>query len=228
MNVQYSMNRRSFVLVAATGFLASSGGTAAAKPAAGLSANELADRVQQFYDKTKTFKAQFKQRYYVKVHSKVIKSEGAVVFMKPGKMSWRYSSNGNRVVSDGKRVKVYERDNKQMYEQAMGKSYYPAALSFLVGGGNLKQSFRLRKLDAKKLRFEGGYVLLGEPKTATAAYQKLLLYVDGQTYQVRRVLLLDAQGNRNRFDFLKPTVNIRVLPGEFLFTPPPGTQIIHP
>ena len=45
-------------------------------------------------------------------------------------------------------------------------------------------------------------MLEGVPKEATPAYQKILLYVDANTYQVRRVLLLDAQGNRNRFDFV--------------------------
>jgi outer membrane lipoprotein carrier protein len=66
------------------------------------------------------------------------------------------------------------------------------------------------------------------PKAPTPAYQKMLLYVDGSTYQVRRVLLLDAQGNRNRFDFITPSVNQKVPAGEFQFKPPPGTQVIKP
>jgi outer membrane lipoprotein carrier protein len=143
-------------------------------------------------------------------------------------MSWRYKTNGNRVVSDGKLIRVFEAENKQMYEQAMGKSQYPAALAFLVGGGNLKKSFHLSKLDPKKVPFKGGHVLLGEPRDPTPAYQKVLLYVDGQTFQVRRVLLLDAQGNRNRFDFVAPMVNVKVAPNEFSFVPPPGTQVIRP
>ena len=192
------------------------------------SANEVAENVQKFYDKTKNFKAGFKQRYQVKAYNKRKDSQGSVVFEKPGKMSWRYSSNGNRVVSDGKIIKVFEADNKQMYEQSMDKSQYPAALAFLVGGGNLKKSFKLRKLDAKQMQFEGGYVLEGKPKEATPAYQKILLYVDASTYQVRRVLLLDAQGNRNRFDFVSPTVNDKVAKDEFDFKPPPGTQVIKP
>ncbi len=60
------------------------------------------------------------------------------------------------------------------------------------------------------MNFEGGYVLEGVPKEPTPAYQKMLLYVDGETYQVRRVLLLDAQGNRNRFDFSTPSINDKV------------------
>ncbi len=83
-------------------------------------------------------------------------------------------------------------------------------------------------IDSKQLQFEGGYVLEGVPKEATPAYQKMLIYVDANTYQARRVLLLDAQGNRNRFDFLTPTVNEKVPTGEFDFKPPSGTQVIKP
>lgn len=193
-----------------------------------LSANQIADRVQAFYDQTKTFRAEFSQRFTIKHRNKSKSSKGVVIFQKPGKMSWRYSTNGNRVVSDGKTIKVYEAENKQMYEQPMGKSQYPAALAFLVGGGNLKKSFKLAALDPQKMRFSGGYVLLGEPHSPTPAYQKVLLYVDAKTYQVRRVLLLDAQGNKNRFDFEKAKVNVPVVAKEFKYVPPPGTQVIRP
>src|SRR5262245_11787905 len=194
----------------------------------GLSAEEIADRVQTFYDKTKTFRAGFKQRYLAIAYNKTKESTGSVIFEKPGKMSWRYTNNGNRVVSDGKLIRIYEKENHQMYEQPLEKSQYPAALSFLIGGGSLRQTFKLTKLDAKQMGVEAGYVLLGEPKEATPAYQKVFLYIDAGTYQVRRVMLLDAQRNRNRFDFLTPEVNAKPPAGEFSFTPPPGTQVIRP
>lgn len=196
--------------------------------ATSVSATELADRVQGFYDKSQTFRAEFKQRYYVAAYRKTKDSHGTVIFQKPGKMSWRYANNGNRVVSDGKRIKVYEKDNKQMYEQGIEKSQYPAALSFLLGGAKLKKEFQLKKLDARKLKYEGGYVLLAIPKETTPAYQSLLLYVDAGTYQVRRVLMIDAQQNRNRFDFVAPVVNQPVDPNEFVFHPPVGTRVIKP
>jgi len=192
------------------------------------SASEIAKRVQAFYNKSRTFKAGFKQRYWIKAYNKIKNSKGQVIFEKPGKMSWRYTNNGNRVVSDGKLIKVYEKENKQMFEQPVDKSQYPAALAFLVGEGDLRKSFKLRKLNAKKMRFEGGYVLEARPRQPTPAYQAMLLYVDAKTSQVRRVLLLDAQGNRNRFDFVRPHVNAKVPKKEFIFNPPPGTQVVKP
>jgi outer membrane lipoprotein carrier protein len=221
------MKRRQFVTLAlATS--ASSMLLSEAAHAAPLSANDLADRMQKFYDKTKTFQATFKQRYWVEAYRKTKDSNGLVTFAKPGQMSWRYKNNGNRVVSDGKTIKIYEADNKQMYLQPVGKSQYPAALSFLIGGGNLRTTFRLKMLDARAMGFEGGHVMMGIPKSPTPAYQKVFFYVDAGTYQVRRVLLLDAQRNRNRFDFVTPVVNKAIQTTEFRFVPPRGTRIIKP
>jgi outer membrane lipoprotein carrier protein len=193
-------------------------------------AEQIVDRVQAVYDQAKTFKSTFKQRYTAKAYGKTKESAGEVIFEKPGKMSWRYTSNtsnGNRVVSDGKLVKVYEKENKQMFEQALDKSDNLAALSFLTGSGKLKQSFTFERANAQQMGFEGGFVLVGTPISATPAYQKIFLFVDGATYQVRRVLLLDAQGNKNRFDFTRPQVNVKAPSGEFKFTPPPGTQLVR-
>jgi len=197
--------------------------------AAGPTADDIGGRVQAFYDSTKTFKAGFTQTYTIKVQNVKKTSTGKVTFEKPGKMSWTYDApNGNRVVSDSKTIKVYEKENEQMFETPVKNSQYPAALAFLMGTGNLTKDFSFRMLDAAQMKFEGGYVLEGTPKEATPAYQKVLLYVDSQTNQVRRVLILDAQGNKNRFDFTTPVVNQPVEKKEFEFTPPAGTKTVKP
>lgn len=201
---------------------------AASAPLPELEVDAITDRVQQFYDGAKTFQANFVQRYTIFAYNKQKESRGRVAFVKPGKMSWRYSNNQNRVVSDGKLLKVYEAENKQLYQQNVSKSPYPAALSFLLGQGKLKETFVLKKLNAETMKFKGGYVLLATPREPTPAYQKMILYVDGQTFQVRRVLLIDAQKNKNQFDFSDPIVNVSVPASEFSFTPPAGTEIITP
>ena len=203
--------------------------TTATADAKAPSADDLAKRVQTFYDSTKTFKADFKQEYTIKVQNVKKASSGKVTFEKPGKMSWSYDApNGNRVVSDGKTIKVYEKENEQMFETPVKNSQYPAALAFLMGTGNLTKDFSFRLLDAAQMKFEGGYVLEGTPKEATPAYQKIILYVDQATNQVRRVLILDAQGNKNRFEFNNAVANQTVDKKEFEFTPPAGTKTVKP
>lgn len=196
--------------------------------APGPTAAEIADKVQAFYDNAKTYSAQFKQRYTIYAYNRTKDSTGKVVFSKPGKMRWTYTNNGNVVVSNGKELKIYEQENKQMYLQKVDKTQYPAALSFLLGQGSLRSSFILAKLDSKKLGFPGGYVLLGTPRNPTPAFQKILFYIDRATHQVRRVLLIDAQKNRNRFDFKQTRVNEKVAARLFSFKPPAGTNVIRP
>jgi outer membrane lipoprotein carrier protein len=52
--------------------------------------------------------------------------------------------------------------------------------------------------------------------------------VDASTSQVRRVMVIDGQGNRNRFDFINPHVNEPVSAAQFKLVPPAGTSIIRP
>ncbi len=222
------VSRRSFVTLALGAGAATLLATKSAL-AAGPSAQEVAERVQKFYDATQTFKAKFKQSYTIKVQNTKKESTGTVAFKKPGLMSFIYDKpNGNRVTSDGKEIRVYERENEQMYVSPMQKSQYPAALAFLMGEGKLTKDFTLKLLDPAQMKFESGFVLEATPKEATPAYQKTLLYVDPTTNQVLRVLILDAQGNRNRFDFSDPRVNEEIKKETFEFTPPKGTKIIKP
>jgi outer membrane lipoprotein carrier protein len=202
---------------------------AAVTPVTGPAVADVVVKVQAFYDKTTSFKSDFTQVFWVKAYNQKKVSRGRVTFAKPGKMDWVYDDpKDNRVVSDGAMLRVYEAANRQMFEQAIDKSQYPAALSFLTGTGRLSDAFDFELFAGDKMNFAGGYVLVGTPKVATPAYQKVLFYVDAQTYQVRRVMVLDGQGNRNRFDFVNPRVNETVNPNQFRFSPPAGTSIVRP
>jgi outer membrane lipoprotein carrier protein len=187
------------------------------------------NKVQAFYDSTTSFASPFTQEFFVKQHNVRKESKGNVTFAKPGKMAWDYETPaGNRVVSDGTVLKVYEAANKQMFEQNVDKSQYPAALSFLTGTGKLSDSFTFIMYPGAQMNFPGGDVLVGTPKQGNAAYTKVLFYVDTATRQVRRALIVDAQGNRNRFDFVEPKVNVPTNADTFKLVPPPGTQVIKP
>lgn len=240
-----TMRRRSFqtllpTWVLAAPLLAASGGfsptalaqatpPAPAPPAEkAVDSEKIAEKVQAFYDSAKTYSAGFQQRYTIYAYNRTKDSSGKVVFAKPGQMRWTYTNNGNVVVSDGKNLKIYEQENRQMYIQAVEKAQYAAALSFLWGEGSLKKSFVLTLLNSNELGFPGGHVLLGTPRSPTPAFQKILFYIDSKTFQVRRVLLIDAQKNRNRFDFDTARVNETVPPSLFQFTPPAGTNVVKP
>lgn len=233
--------RSAFVVPAFVALLVTGGASAQPKPAASTSAapapsaapaakpstaSDLAAAIQKAYVTITAYEADFTQQYQMKAFGQTKTSKGHVLFVKPGKMRWDYTEpKDNVVVSDNETLWSYVASDKQARKMKVKDSQMPTALAFLTGKGDLGKEFNLELMDAKQLKFEGGYVLKATPKVATNLYNFVLFYVDGTTYHVRRVLIVDAQDNRNRFDFEKPTVNGKFDDNRFKWSPPAGVAV---
>lgn len=195
-------------------------------PTTGLSAVEVAGKVQKAYESINSYEAEFTQTYQAKAFG-VEKKEhkGTVTFVKPGKMRWDYTTpKGNLVVSDGTTLWSYTPAENQARKMAVKDSQMPTALSFLMGKGDLTKDFVITL--AAKQNMTGGYVLEAKPKVATNLYQSVLFYIDGATFHVRSVLIQDPQDNRNKFVFEKPKVNGKVEATVFTWTAPKGVTVV--
>ncbi|MDB4974645.1 MAG: Outer rane lipoprotein carrier protein LolA [Myxococcaceae bacterium] len=192
--------------------------------------------VQTFYDQTKTVEAEFYQTYFNRIYDKYDHSKGSVKFAKPGRMRWDYAApNGKVIVSDGKRLVIYEpgEDNEpgQVFERAISDSELPQALAFLTGTGKLVDDFTYRLLDAAAQGFPTGYVLELLPKKPSPHYERILFYVDAdakRTGLVHRVLIVDSAGNRNRIDFKGPKFNRALDAKTFAWQPPKNARKVNP
>jgi outer membrane lipoprotein carrier protein len=197
----------------------------------------VAGAVQAFYNQTKGVQTTFYQTYFNKLYDRYDRSRGSVIFSKPGKMRWDYAlPNGKVIASDGSSLTIFtpgDGDERgQCFRRQMTESQLPAAFSFLTGTGRLEEDFRFRLLDAARQGYGEGYVLELTPRTPSPHYDRILFYVMKQqgrpTGVVRRVLIVDSAGNRNRFDFSDMQWNPRTSAGTFRFTPPGGVRCVSP
>jgi outer membrane lipoprotein carrier protein len=197
-----------------------------------VTAAEVAAAVQAFYDQTQSVEAEFFQTYFHRLYGKYDRSSGDVSFQKPGKMRWNYAApNGKVIVSNGARLLVYEPGEPgepgQVFERPISESELPQALAFLTGTGKLSDDFSFRLLDPAQQGFVGGYVLELTPKQKSPHYERILFYVDGHPDRlglVHRVLILDADGNRNRIDFKAPKFNRKLAAQTFAWEPPKNAR----
>jgi hypothetical protein len=72
----------------------------------------------------------------------------------------------------------------------------PDALCFFGG----LRGYSLTVIVGHQVGFSGGDILVATPQQPSPAVSKVLLYV-GPAYEVRRVMVIDGQGNRYRIDF---------------------------
>jgi outer membrane lipoprotein carrier protein len=167
-----------------------------------LTVPQAVANVQAVYANVSTYNAAFTQQYLIGAMHTTITSAGTVTFSRPSNMNWAYTQPpGNRVIVNGPRVSVYQAATNQTF--VTNQAQVPAAFSFLTGQAQLASTFNFTM--PSTLAFPGGYVLVGTPQTPMVGVTKVMFYVDAQTSQVRRVLVIDAQHNVNRFDFANVT-----------------------
>lgn len=198
-------------------------------PASG-SADEVAANIDGIFKDKKTFKAKFIQKHKQKISGKERESKGTVFVHRPNRISFRYDApNKNRIVSDGTTLKLYVAEDGQMFEHPVKDTEYPGAFGFIMGSG-IRSSFSFAFNE--KAKFELGPILVGTPRTANPQYEQVLFYVDKSKLEkkdpgaVTGVLILDAQGNRNRFELFDQSFPDKIEASEFTFTPPAGTNIV--
>ncbi len=192
-------------------------------------AQQVVANVQAFYDQTHDFESDFTQVSRSRLSGTEQRQSGHVRFLKPGRMRFDYAApQGNLVVSDGSTLWLYEAAAHQAVQTNLQQSQLPSALSFLTGTGRLANDFTFRLLDERAAAYPGGYVLELRPITANPSFERIVFYVEGQHFQVARTVVIDAQGNTNRFDFVSPRINVHPAQNVFQWTPPQGTQIVHP
>lgn len=191
-------------------------------------AAQVISRMQQFYNTTTDYQADFFQTYFNRLFNSFQRSRGQVFFKKPGRMRWEYVAPERKLfVSDGRTMWAYEPEANQAFQQSLQSSQLPTALSFLSGQGDLATEFDFRLIPAATYAFSTGHVVELRPKTASPQYERLVLFVDGQSHQVVRSLVIDQAGNRNKLEFTNARQNQGIADSRFTFRPPNGVRIIR-
>jgi outer membrane lipoprotein carrier protein len=203
--------------------------TARSEAAGALGANEIVDRVQAHYTEISDYRATFVQTLAHKLFpGRLERSYGAVMFKKGGLMRWEYTRPEQKLfVYDGATLWIYEPEVPQAFKAAANADRLRKALAFLSGEGKIKESYKVEKLDSSRFNFTAGHVLKLTPKEKNSPFKRVELYVDSADFHVVRSVVVDHEGNRNRFDFSSPTKNGGLSPSLFTFTPPAGVPVLE-
>jgi outer membrane lipoprotein carrier protein len=211
-------------LVLATGAQAQPAATSAAEK---LDLRTVVDRMQKRYDQAKDFHARFSQTYGRAVVGRTTLSTGTITFKKPGRMRWDYDKPEPRMfLSNSQALWLYEPTEKQAFKQDLKTSQLPAALAFLMGKGKIVDEFDVTFATDAHTGRPGDYRLALTPKQPQSAYKSILFVVDSKEFLVRESLLVDSQGNTNRFVFDDLEVNSKVADSVFKWAPPAGVRVV--
>jgi outer membrane lipoprotein carrier protein len=193
-----------------------------------LTAGQVADQIQKFYDSTKDFQAAFQQEYFSKALGRKKSSSGFIYIKKPGKMRWDYKQpRAKHFVADGQALYIYDPDLEQvMVDRKFSGSQLTTAVTFLWGRGNLKDEFKVEFSKRTDLGGPEHYVLELLPKK-NARFKRLTFVVAKKNFQVVETLVVDPGDNINHIFFAKASINVGLKDQSFVFKIPAGVEVIE-
>lgn len=183
----------------------------------------LVDRMQEFYEKTTDFTADFKQDYTYKAFKRTQSSSGKVTYRKPALMRWEYEKPSPKTfVLAGERVYAYDPEAKMLTRAAISTNQLSASVTFLWGQGKLADEFSIAQKACDKCL---GTVLEMTPLKPDPRFKRVILEVDPKTAQVIKSTVVDPDGSENAITFINLKTNVGIDEKSFKLTPPPGTQV---
>ena len=189
--------------------------------------DDVVSRLQQTYEKTIDFKADFIQETTVKSIKKTDVEEGLIFFKNPRNMLWNYTKpKAKKLVINSRKAWLYLPQEKVAYTQDSDYIFQSRVLiKFLSGLGKLKDDFSIEYAKPNALDKNGNYRLVLLPLEKSAAYNTLQINVDKNKFYILQVNFDDAMGNSTTLRFSNISINTGLAPKIFQFQPPAGVSI---
>jgi outer membrane lipoprotein carrier protein len=148
---------------------------------------------------------------------------GRVVFAKPGKMRWSYlTPEPSIVVSDGQILWIYDVAGESITRLAVTTGFLSgAALHFLLGDGQILESFEVEATDCTEDR-----ITLDLVPREEATYERIGLVADSASGDIVATSVLDPFGNLTKIRFSEIEINRDPKAETFELEIPDGVEVI--
>lgn len=195
------------------------------KPLNAQTIDEVLNKIQYFYENTKSIKADFIQETVFLDKSKEIRT-GKVWIKKPGKFRWEYQIPEKfLIISDGFQIFIYYPEEKEVLIYPSGKVISSQlALGFMSGRGNIKKDL---KLESFEILNEKEWKISFFPVSKDTYIEKIVLTVNLDTGEVKEFYFINTSGEKVRIIFKNLEYNLDLKNNIFTFIPPKNSKVLN-
>lgn len=178
-------------------------------------------RVERFLNGLQGLQAQFQQTLTDSKGIVTGEAAGTLAIRRPNRFRWDYRTpNEQLIVADGARIWLYDKDLEQVTVRRVDASLSATPAMLLSGEGTLSDNFK-----ATQSQQEGGvqWVRL-EPVRNDTDFKYVRLGFAGAALKFMQ--LADKLGQTTSLEFSQFERNPPLDPSQFVFTVPPGADVI--
>lgn len=203
-------------------------GAAAHASAAGP--GDIVARMEQAYGGLRDLSADFTQVAESQALGRRVAEKGSITLRRPGFMRWEYHAPEEKLfIARGESTWFYVPADNQVIQtprQAIREAGVGALL--LDGAPSFAEAYEITPEPTGGEPLPPGQVLLRfRPLAERAAFQFALVSVDEGDAIARRIVVVDAAGNRTEYLFEHVRPNAGVDPVVFDWDPPAGVEIVE-
>jgi outer membrane lipoprotein carrier protein len=207
-------------LIAATLMLSSTAGAQAP-----VTAENVARRLQQHYQKLTDFQAQFVHTVRGgQLRKQVRTSEGRLYVKKPGRIRWEYRKPERQEgYWDGRTFHLYFPDANEVHTTSQpSDGGATTSLRFLTGEGDILKDFIVSLAPSAS---SDQVALKLTPRREEADFEQITVVLDAKSMRLRSLTTRDHLGGEGQYDFRDLRENTGLSDQLFVFKPPAGVQV---
>jgi outer membrane lipoprotein carrier protein len=196
----------------------------------GYALEDLASAIaglQRRYAGVNTMRADFRQTYRAPGVEQT--ESGTMTMKKPGLMRWEYREPEMKLfVADGRDTYLYTPEDRQVLVQRFtAADLRGTPLRFLLGQGDIEGSFFVSWEPDLKPMASGTLLLRLTPRSAETGYAHVTIECDGNSFDVRRMVIHERAGNTSEFLFRNLQTNVKIDNKQFQFKIPKGVEVVR-
>ena len=204
----------------------------AAPPMRAATPDPLLVKLQTRLDQLKSLKGRFVQSLDSKSLGRPRTEEGRFYVKKPSRMRWDYEKPEEKLaLLDGRNSWLYIPGDREVYRGAIKDLEECGAAALLLAGRiRLDGDFEARRLTHDEAGPQGdvGAVAIElKPRKPSEEFDRLVLAIDPDRLQIRRLTVIDALGGRMVFELFDLEEDAPVPDDLFRFEVPAGVEVIE-
>ena len=193
-------------------------------PAATPSLDDTLKAIELRYNHADSLKLNFSE-LYTAAHRPAQTESGVLYLRKPGRMRWEYSSPAGKLfLADGKYTWLYTPENHRADKTPLKMSEdMRAPLAFLLGKLDFHRDFK--SFESHK-DATGALWILAFAKKDNLPYTEVEFLATPEG-EIQRIRVTNQDQSKLEYAFSKEQLNAPVSQKLFVFTPPPGTEVVE-
>lgn len=177
--------------------------------------------LDRFLEGLSSWQAEFAQTVIDSRGKQRVAESGRFIVRRPGQFRWETGQGPAQImVTDGRNLWFYDRDLEQVTVKPARSALTVTPAMLLVGHVNVREQFNI----AVKDRSLGLDWIAVAPKGADAEFRSARLGFTGN--DLRRMEIEDKLGQKTTLVFSKSSRNAPLAPDTFVFSIPPGADVI--